>query len=164
MPNFFLQTLSFNIGTFQTRFQKCGPVISSLVSVFCCGFFFLLFFFFFFGWFVVALSTQKTKCISMPFKVFHIMRDIPVYLCKLERNEISHASLEQLQIIKAEIKPEYFEKTILFSSSCSRQHKNISAFHSEEQRHCTRDRFFPDILGLLLQLDYARQNVQGKIL
>lgn len=48
------------------------------------------------------------------------MTDIPVYLCKLEMNEISQASLEQLQIIKAEIKPEYFEKTILFSSSCSR--------------------------------------------
>lgn len=56
----------------------------------------------------------------MPFKVFHIMRDIPVYLCNLEMDEISHASLEQLQIIKAEMKTEYSQKTILISSCCSK--------------------------------------------
>lgn len=48
------------------------------------------------------------------------MRDIPVCLCKLEVDEISHASLEQLQIIKPEMKTEYSEKTILISSSCSK--------------------------------------------
>lgn len=42
----------------------------------------------------------------------------PVCLCKLEMDEISHASVEQLQIIKAEMKKEYCEKTIL-TSSCS---------------------------------------------
>lgn len=48
------------------------------------------------------------------------MRDIPVYLCKLKMDEISPASLEQLQIIKAEMKTEYSEKTILISSCYSK--------------------------------------------
>lgn len=56
----------------------------------------------------------------MTFKVFHIMRDIPVYLCKLEMEEILHTSLEQLQIIKAEKKTEYSEKSISTSSCCSK--------------------------------------------
>lgn len=45
----------------------------------------------------------------MLFKVFHITRDTPVDLCKLKMDKISHASLEQLQIVRAEMKPKYSE-------------------------------------------------------
>lgn len=45
----------------------------------------------------------------MPFKVFHIMKDTPVDLCKLKMDEISHASLEQLQMVRAKMKPKYSE-------------------------------------------------------
>jgi len=59
-------------------------------------------------------------------------------------DEISHASLEQLQIIKAEMKTEYSEKTILTSSCCSKQHtKTIPTIHSEEKRHYRNVKAFP---------------------
>lgn len=37
------------------------------------------------------------------------MKDTPVDLCKLKMDEISHASLEQLQMVRAKMKPKYSE-------------------------------------------------------
>lgn len=90
------------------------------------------------------LHTVKAKCISMPFKVFHIMKDAPVDLCKLKMDELSHASLEQLQIVTAEMKPKYSEQTILTGTCYSKsQTKIIPTICSEEQRHCRNAKSFP---------------------
>lgn len=100
-----LQTLSSTQALFKHTFQECW-----------CNQFFVVCLVFSLSHPRILKRPSVFQCLSKPFTSW----DITACLCKLEMDEMSRVSLEQLQIIKAEMKTEYSEKTILTSSCCSK--------------------------------------------
>lgn len=116
----------------------------------------------FFLSFFRLLNTLKAKCISMPFKAFHIMRDTSVDLCKPKMDEISHASLEQLQI-ELKWNPNILNRP--FWPVVVQNHIQNEFLQSILKNKDTVEmpNLSPDTLRSLEGMDWTRKRLQGKV-